>query len=130
VPAAAHALEERGDRRRDAGLDDEVEDRPALVVSNDTLELTVMAEGGALANLILRDDPAKLSPLWNPARIAREAEAMDQAKAESEDEPWVVLGRVLRSRGRFAEAEAAVDRADAADHHGVDHAHRHPADLC
>ena len=49
------------------------EDRPALVVSNDKLELTVMAEGGALANLILRDDPAKLSPLWNPARIAREA---------------------------------------------------------
>src|SRR5262245_21114096 len=36
------------------------EDRPALVVSNDKLELTVMTEGGALANLILRDDPAKL----------------------------------------------------------------------
>ena len=49
------------------------EDRPALIVANDKLELTVMAEGGALANLILRDDPAKLSPLWNPARIAREA---------------------------------------------------------
>ena len=32
------------------------EDRPALVVSNDKLELTVMAEGGALANLILRDE--------------------------------------------------------------------------
>src|SRR5215470_5141203 len=30
------------------------EDRPALVVSNDKLELTVMTEGGALANLILR----------------------------------------------------------------------------
>ena len=49
------------------------EDLPALIVSNDTLELTVMVEGGALANLILRDDPAKLSPLWNPAQIARDA---------------------------------------------------------
>lgn len=49
------------------------EDRPALIVSNDTLELTVMVAGGALANLILRDDPAKLSPLWNPTQIARDA---------------------------------------------------------
>jgi hypothetical protein len=49
------------------------EDRPALIVANSKLELTVMTEGGALVNLVLRDDPAKLSPLWNPARIAREA---------------------------------------------------------
>src|SRR5690348_4728160 len=46
---------------------------PALVLSNDKLELTVLSTGGALANLILRDDPEKLSPYWNPSRYAREA---------------------------------------------------------
>jgi hypothetical protein len=45
---------------------------PALVVTNDKLELTVLSTGGALANLILRDDPEKLSPYWNPSRYARE----------------------------------------------------------
>jgi hypothetical protein len=49
------------------------EDIPALVVSNNKLELTVLSSGGALANLILRDDPAKLSPYWNPSRYARES---------------------------------------------------------
>lgn len=49
------------------------EERPALLLSNDKLELTVLTDGGALADLILRDDPEKLSPLWNPIRMAREA---------------------------------------------------------
>jgi hypothetical protein len=49
------------------------EDIPALVLSNNKLELTVLTNGGALANLILRDDPAKLSPYWNPSRYARES---------------------------------------------------------
>src|SRR5215467_11690657 len=46
---------------------------PVVVLSNDKLELTVLTNGGALANLILRDDPEKLSPYWNPSRYAREA---------------------------------------------------------
>jgi len=48
------------------------EEIPALLLSNDKIELTVLTSGGALANLILRDDPGKLSPFWNPKRYARE----------------------------------------------------------
>jgi len=45
---------------------------PSVVLSNNKLELTVLSAGGALANLILRDDPEKQSPYWNPSRYARE----------------------------------------------------------
>lgn len=48
------------------------EERPALLLSNGKLELTVLVRGGTFANLVLLDDPEKLSPLWNPARMARE----------------------------------------------------------
>jgi len=49
------------------------EERPGLLLGNDKLELTVLTTGGSFADLVLRDDPDKLSPLWNPARLAREA---------------------------------------------------------
>jgi len=49
------------------------EGRQALVLSNDKVELTILTQGGAFASLALRDDPDKLSPLWNPVRMAREA---------------------------------------------------------
>ena len=48
------------------------EGRPSIVLSNGKLELTVMVQGATLANLLLADDAEKLSPLWNPARFARE----------------------------------------------------------
>ena len=48
------------------------EGQPAVVLSNGKLELTVMKQGATLANLVLADDPEKLSPLWNPIRMARE----------------------------------------------------------
>jgi len=48
------------------------EDRPALLLSNDKLELTILARGGALARLVLRDDPERINPLWEPIRYARE----------------------------------------------------------
>jgi hypothetical protein len=51
---------------------DAFENRPALLISNGKLELTVMVEGGAFARLLRLDDPGKLSPLWDPARAARE----------------------------------------------------------
>lgn len=51
----------------------EFEGRPAIVLENDRLELTVLTEGGALARLVLKDDPERLNPLWEPARLAREA---------------------------------------------------------
>ena len=45
---------------------------PAITLSNDKLELTLMLKGGTLASVVLKDDPEKLSPLWNPMRMARE----------------------------------------------------------
>ena len=49
------------------------EDRPGLLLSNDKLELTVIPEGGGMVQLTLAGDPEKISPLWNPYRIARDA---------------------------------------------------------
>lgn len=49
------------------------EEQPSLVFSGDRLALTILTRGGAFAELTLADDPARLSPLWNPARQAREA---------------------------------------------------------
>jgi hypothetical protein len=46
---------------------------PALEFSNDKLSLTMLPAGGAFAQMILRDDPGKISPLWNPMRFARES---------------------------------------------------------
>jgi hypothetical protein len=45
---------------------------PAVVFSNSRLRATVMTKGSTLASLTLADDPEKLSPLWNPMRMARE----------------------------------------------------------
>jgi hypothetical protein len=45
---------------------------PAVVLSSSKLEVTVMTKGSTLANLTLADDSEKLSPLWNPMRMARE----------------------------------------------------------
>ena len=42
--------------------------RPALVLRNDKIELTVLAAGATLAHLTLQDDPQKLSPFWNADR--------------------------------------------------------------
>jgi hypothetical protein len=47
--------------------------RPAIVVSNDKLEMTIALLGGAFAKLLRKDDPNKLSPLWDPAEAARAA---------------------------------------------------------
>ena len=37
---------------------------PAIVLRNDKIELTILIRGAVLANLVLRDDPEKLSPYW------------------------------------------------------------------
>ncbi len=42
--------------------------RPAVVLGNDKIELTILTRGATLANLILHDDPDKLSPYWNTDR--------------------------------------------------------------
>jgi len=49
------------------------EERPGLLLANDKLELTILTHGGSLANLVLREDPERLNPLWEPVRMAREA---------------------------------------------------------
>ena len=51
----------------------EFETRPATAVENDRIELLVLNKGGAFASLTLKDDPAKMNPLWNPALLARNA---------------------------------------------------------
>jgi hypothetical protein len=47
-------------------------DLPGLLLSNGALELTVLPTGAAFARVVLTDDPEKLSPLWDPIRMARE----------------------------------------------------------
>jgi len=51
----------------------EFEGQSAFLLANGAIELTVLERGSALASVVLVDDPEKLSPLWNPARMAREA---------------------------------------------------------
>ncbi len=48
------------------------EGNPATVLENSKLELTITTKGGTLAGMTLKDDAEKLSPLWNPIRMARE----------------------------------------------------------
>jgi len=47
------------------------EGRPALVLENDRLELTVLTDGGALARIVLKDDPERLDT--SPASWRRPA---------------------------------------------------------
>src|SRR4051812_38538316 len=49
------------------------EDQPGFVLSNGALEMIVFEQGATFANLTLKADSEKLSPLWNPARLARES---------------------------------------------------------
>ena len=44
------------------------EDRPALVLSNDQIDLTIVTEGGAMAAITLKSDKEKINP---PASFAR-----------------------------------------------------------
>lgn len=48
------------------------EGTPSLTLSNGRMALTVLVRGSTVAALVLADDAEKLSPYWNPARMARE----------------------------------------------------------
>jgi len=48
------------------------EGKPSLAIANGKLQLTVLIQGTSIADLVLLDDAEKLSPLWNPGRMARE----------------------------------------------------------
>ena len=42
------------------------------MISNGKVRLTLTTLGATLASIVLSDNPAKLNPLWDPVRIARE----------------------------------------------------------
>ncbi len=42
--------------------------KPAVTISNDVIEITILRQGASLASVVLRSDPAKLNPLWTPAQ--------------------------------------------------------------
>lgn len=54
------------------GQDATFEGHPAIALANDKLELLVLKQGASVASVILKDDPGKLNPLWDPARMSRE----------------------------------------------------------
>jgi len=57
--------------------------RPAVVLRNDRIELTVLTRGATLANLILRDDAEKLSPYWNTDRALKPNGPLPSPRASS-----------------------------------------------
>ena len=48
------------------------EGMPSVRLANDKMALTVLVQGSTIADLTLADDPEKLSPFWNPVRMALE----------------------------------------------------------
>jgi hypothetical protein len=57
------------------------ENRPAIVIGNDRLELTVLPQGGAFASVILKGDNGKTNPLWDPLRYSRETGRQNEGGA-------------------------------------------------
>lgn len=47
------------------------ESRPATALENDKIELLTLNKGGAFVSLILKDDAAKMNPMWNPVALSR-----------------------------------------------------------
>jgi hypothetical protein len=43
---------------------------PAVILSNDKIEVTVLTVGATPASILLNSDHSKLNPLWNPKRVA------------------------------------------------------------
>jgi hypothetical protein len=48
------------------------EGRDSYKLANDKIELVVVRKGASFGSLVLLEDPARLSALWNPAMLARE----------------------------------------------------------
>lgn len=47
------------------------EGRHATALENDRIELLTLTQGGAFASLLLKDDSARMNPMWNPVALAR-----------------------------------------------------------
>jgi hypothetical protein len=48
------------------------EGQPAMTLTNDKVQFTVMVKGSAIASAVMNDDAGKPSPLWNPLKLARD----------------------------------------------------------
>jgi hypothetical protein len=46
------------------------QDFPALVLSNGSVEATILTVGASLVSIVLADDAARVNPLWDPQRVA------------------------------------------------------------
>jgi hypothetical protein len=73
---------------------------PAVLISNDKLELAVAARGGSMNRLVLRGDPEALSPFGNPERF----------NTQPPRKPLSVLGHFLCADG-FGPASAEERKA-------------------
>ncbi len=49
------------------------EGQDGTILSNGRLELTVLTQGSVIANITMTDQSERLSPLWNPLRLARDS---------------------------------------------------------
>jgi hypothetical protein len=56
-----------------ASQDTTYEDLPAIELSNGKLNVTLVRQGGAIASVVLADDPDKLNPMWDPRSAGRAA---------------------------------------------------------
>jgi len=54
-----------------ASQDTTYEGLPAIELSNGKLNVTIVRQGGAIASVVLADDPDKLNPMWNPRAAGR-----------------------------------------------------------
>lgn len=52
-------------------------------LSNDKLTLIILNTGGAMANLVVRQDPGRLSPMWNPIRMERNSKRLQRRSAHT-----------------------------------------------
>src|SRR5262249_4239356 len=48
------------------------EEHPAVTISNGRLAVTILTQGGTIAQALLSNNGDKIGPLWNPMRMARE----------------------------------------------------------
>jgi hypothetical protein len=59
------------------------EDFPGFVLSNGTIDVTVLSTGGTIPSITLTGDSEKLNPLWDPIRFARETQTSPARRASS-----------------------------------------------
>ena len=51
---------------------------PGVELSNDKLTLTILNKGGSMANLVVRQDPGRRNPMWNPIRMEKDSKRLQR----------------------------------------------------